>query len=129
MLTMLTMLTMRTRYELSGGFIKNALMSALLRALGRNKEAPVVTAADIVEGCRLQMRGSLQMKTFDHRVIPRAGFDALVRTQYGLTPFQTCAPHALSHRPVTPHVLSHRPVTPHALSHRALPCRYSHRSC
>ncbi|RHY90810.1 hypothetical protein DYB37_007042 [Aphanomyces astaci] len=66
------------KYELSGGFIKNAILSALLKAIGRNSTDPVINHDDIVTGCALQMRGSLHMKTFDHRVVPTTGLDALI---------------------------------------------------
>ncbi|KAG1705276.1 hypothetical protein DVH05_004206 [Phytophthora capsici] len=66
------------KYELSGGFIKNAILSALLKAIARNGESPVISQADIVAGCALQMRGSLHMKTFDHRVVPTTGLDELI---------------------------------------------------
>ena len=45
------------KYELSGGFIKNALLSALLFALKRDTEAPVLREADVRAGCGLQQRG------------------------------------------------------------------------
>ncbi|CEG40076.1 aaa domain containing protein [Plasmopara halstedii] len=66
------------KYELSGGFIKNAILSALLKAIARDAESPVISQADIVAGCALQMRGSLHMKTFDHRVVPTTGLDELI---------------------------------------------------
>ncbi|KAF1790813.1 P-loop containing nucleoside triphosphate hydrolase [Phytophthora cactorum] len=66
------------KYELSGGFIKNAILSSLLKAISRNGESPVISQADIVAGCALQMRGSLHMKTFDHRVVPTNGLDELI---------------------------------------------------
>lgn len=66
------------KYELSGGFIKNAILSALLKAIARDAENPVIGHDDIVAGCALQMRGSLHMKTFDHRVVPTSGLDALI---------------------------------------------------
>lgn len=66
------------KYELSGGFIKNAILSALLKAIARDAQNPVVTEEDIVNGCTLQMRGSLHMKTFDHRVVPSSGFEDLI---------------------------------------------------
>lgn len=66
------------KYELSGGFIKNAILSALLKAISRNAEDPVINHDDIVTGCALQMRGSLHMKTFDHRVVPTSGLDTLI---------------------------------------------------
>ncbi len=48
------------RYELTGGYIKNALVSALLSAISRDSVNPLVTEEDVVSGCQLQMRGSLQ---------------------------------------------------------------------
>ncbi|KDO29881.1 hypothetical protein SPRG_04948 [Saprolegnia parasitica CBS 223.65] len=66
------------KYELSGGFIKNAILSALLKAIERSPTSPVISHDDIVAGCALQMRGSLHMKTFDHRVVPSTGLDALI---------------------------------------------------
>ncbi|TMW61087.1 hypothetical protein Poli38472_014548 [Pythium oligandrum] len=66
------------KYELSGGFIKNAILSALLRAISRDAENPVISHDDVVAGCALQMRGSLHMKTFDHRVVPTTGLETLI---------------------------------------------------
>lgn len=46
------------KYELAGGFLKNALLSALLFAIHRdNTTEPVVTEGDIRAGCALQQRG------------------------------------------------------------------------
>ena len=64
------------KFELTGGFIKNALLSALLSALHRKKyeeggdctSGVVLTQADLEEGCRLQMRGSLSLKHLDTKV-------------------------------------------------------------
>lgn len=56
-----------------------AVMSALLNAVARDgPEHPVITQSDIEHGCALQMRGSLKMKAFRNRVVPRVGMDALV---------------------------------------------------
>lgn len=66
------------KYELSGGFIKNALVSALLLAISRNADEPVITDDDIRAGCRLQMRGSLRMTNFRDRVVPDAGIEEMV---------------------------------------------------
>ena len=67
------------RYELAGGFIKNAMHNSLLAAVARDgPETPTITQADIEEGCALQMRGSLKMKSFRHRVVPTAGLEQLV---------------------------------------------------
>lgn len=65
------------KYELTGGFIKNALLSAMLIALSRHRmdaettsvEIPVILSqADLEEGCRLQMRGSLSVRHADSKV-------------------------------------------------------------
>jgi SpoVK/Ycf46/Vps4 family AAA+-type ATPase len=66
------------KYELTGGFIKNALLSALLSALHRRKydekgdcsEGVVLTQGDLEEGCKLQMRGSLSLRHLDMQVKP-----------------------------------------------------------
>lgn len=65
-------------------------MSALLLAISRSADDPKVTEDDIVEGCQMQMRGSLQMKAFLHRVVPKTGLDDLVlssqmRKQVGIS--------------------------------------------
>ena len=66
------------QYELTGGFIKNAVISALLDAVGRNPREPKILQSDILNGCKKQVRGALQMVEFHERVIPQAGLDDLV---------------------------------------------------
>lgn len=56
------------KYELTGGFIKNAVISGLLFALHRNASAPVVLQDDLIAGCKLQMRGSLVQRNFESKV-------------------------------------------------------------
>lgn len=65
------------RYELTGGFIKNAVLSALLSAIGRSAEVPVITQEDLVAGCKLQMRGSLTQRGMEEKVVPTGGLDEL----------------------------------------------------
>lgn len=78
------------RYELAGGFIKNAMHSALLKAVSREgPENPIITRADVEEGCALQMRGSLRMKSFRHRVVPTAGLEQLVLTDLVVSQLQS----------------------------------------
>lgn len=71
------------KFELTGGFIKNALLSAILIALDRRRNdnthktsfenMPVIlTQPDLEEGCRLQMRGSLSIKHADSKVCSMA---------------------------------------------------------
>eukprot|EP01048_Picozoa_sp_COSAG05_P023214 COSAG05_NODE_4932_length_1322_cov_1.217498_1_plen_159_part_10 len=66
------------QYELTGGFIKNAVMSALLTAVGRDATSPLITEEDITQGCRKQMRGALQMLDFEERVVPESALNELI---------------------------------------------------
>ena len=50
------------RYELTGGFIKNAILSALSIAVSRDGDNPMITQADLLKGASLQLRGRLRMK-------------------------------------------------------------------
>jgi SpoVK/Ycf46/Vps4 family AAA+-type ATPase len=56
------------KYQLTGGFIKNAVLSATLIAMSRDKEQPVITQDDLIEGSKMQMRGNLSRNVF--RIIP-----------------------------------------------------------
>ena len=69
---------MALRFELTGGFIKNAILSALSIAVSRDGENPVVSQKDLLQGASLQLRGRLRMKDFDRRVVPVAGLDEVV---------------------------------------------------
>lgn len=53
------------KYELTGGFIKNAVIAALLSAISRDKDHPVINHHDLVQGCKLQMRGVLSQRSFE----------------------------------------------------------------
>jgi AAA+ superfamily predicted ATPase len=66
------------QYELTGGFIKNTVVSALRTAVGRDPVQPLITQADIVDGCKKQMRGALQMLDFEQRLVPEAGLEDLI---------------------------------------------------
>lgn len=66
------------QYELTGGFIKNAVLAALLAAVGRSPDNPLVVESDIIDGCKKQMRGALQMQDFDERKVPTSGLDELI---------------------------------------------------
>lgn len=81
-----------SKYALTGGFIKNAVLSAILMALARYNNGvessrvcddgvgmdstpihptptptPLITQQDLITACRLQMRGNLYPKTYEHR--------------------------------------------------------------
>lgn len=66
------------RFELTGGFIKNAVLSALSIAVSRDGDNPTVTHQDFLAGANLQLRGRLRMKDFHRRVIPKHGMDKVV---------------------------------------------------
>eukprot|EP01035_Chromulina_nebulosa_P017063 gene17063-22575_t len=69
------------KYELTGGFIKNAVLSALLSALHKNPLSPIITQSDLIEGCKLQMRGNLLQKSYEDKVIPQSGLSELCHSQ------------------------------------------------
>ena len=56
------------------------VFTALLTAVGRDPVNPLITQADIVAGCKKQMRGALQMLDFEQRLVPEAGLDDLIVT-------------------------------------------------
>jgi len=62
------------KFELSGGYIKNAVLSALSLAVARDEE-PIITAADLEQGARLQLRSRLKLHDFDRRVVPTCGLE------------------------------------------------------
>ena len=66
------------RFELTGGFIKNAILSALSIAVSRDGDNPIVCQEDLTQGANLQLRGRLKMKDFDRRVVPVAGLDEVI---------------------------------------------------
>ncbi|EDQ91762.1 uncharacterized protein MONBRDRAFT_31207 [Monosiga brevicollis MX1] len=69
------------KYDLSGGFIKNAVGSALGMAIARDgEEAPVIQAEDIHRACRLQMRGHMAMDSFVELRVPKSGLSNVVLT-------------------------------------------------
>ena len=76
------------------------MLSALMAAVARDGDNPLITEADIVhvntyqlatsclfspvvslvvlqQGCQLQMRGALQMKQLKNRVVPKSGLEAM----------------------------------------------------
>jgi SpoVK/Ycf46/Vps4 family AAA+-type ATPase len=68
------------RYELTGGFIKNAILSALSAAVSRDANNVVITQEDLEKGANHQLRGRLAMIDFDRRVVPKRGLEDLVIT-------------------------------------------------
>eukprot|EP00435_Cladocopium_sp_Y103_P041037 s1602_g11.t1 len=74
------------RYELSGGFIKNAILTALSIACSRAQEISGgnakpdvrITQDDLARGAQLQLRGRLAMRSFERRIVPRSGLEILV---------------------------------------------------
>ena len=48
----------------------------------------MITQADIIDGCKKQMRGALQMLDFEERLVPTAGLDELIVSEPVLTKLQ-----------------------------------------
>lgn len=67
-------------HELTGGLIRNAILSALALAIrGQAQGEPVVlTQQHLINGAKLQLRGLLEMVDFERRIIPTFGFEDLV---------------------------------------------------
>ena len=66
------------KYEITGGYIRNAVLAALLSAVGRTPKAPRLTQADLHAGCREQMRGALQAAELESRLVPLRSLDQMV---------------------------------------------------
>jgi len=67
------------QFELTGGFIKNALLNALSLAVSRDgEEACQVTQADLIKGSKMQLRGKLRMADFHRRLVPTHSLDELI---------------------------------------------------
>lgn len=65
------------RYELSGGLIKNAVVSALAFASSRNGGDPVVSPEDLETGAKLQVRNRFGPDLHDEAT-PKRGLSSLV---------------------------------------------------
>ncbi len=63
-------------FEFTGGYIKNAVLTALHEALARREQAPKVTQDDLVKACRSQIRQKLG--AFTDRVVPRVSLEQVV---------------------------------------------------
>lgn len=69
-------------FELTGGLIKNAVLSALALAIkGCHGNTLVITEEHLMEGARLQLKGLLEMVDFERRIIPTFGLRDLVYDQ------------------------------------------------
>ncbi|ETO24894.1 hypothetical protein RFI_12264, partial [Reticulomyxa filosa] len=64
-------LELAMKFELTGGFIRNAMLSAMQMALLRDKKQLKITHADLTSSCEQQIMGQLQLTGFDERVLPR----------------------------------------------------------
>lgn len=93
-------------FELTGGYIKNAVFQALAQAVSRvqqerrqlrsngksnTAEPPplgpddvVVSMTELRQACRLQARGDLKRAKLERRVLPVSGLDRLVSTEKAL---------------------------------------------
>lgn len=69
-----------TNFELTGGFIKNAILSAVSRAITREGEDFTVAMEDLVAGAQLQLEGCMAFMSdkFDRRVVPKTPLAKMV---------------------------------------------------
>lgn len=65
-------------YELTGGLIKNAVLTSLSIAVSRDTQNPVITLDDLEKGAKLQLRGEFSQKSFEKKVTPSRSLDELV---------------------------------------------------
>eukprot|EP01129_Flabellula_baltica_P013449 TRINITY_DN6237_c0_g1_i1.p1 TRINITY_DN6237_c0_g1~~TRINITY_DN6237_c0_g1_i1.p1 ORF type:complete len:1099 (+),score=231.60 TRINITY_DN6237_c0_g1_i1:22-3318(+) len=77
-------------YEITGGFIKNAMLNALSTAISRDGDLVNITQEDLENGAKLQLRGHLHMIDIDklRRVIPKKGISNLVLKKSNLKKVQ-----------------------------------------
>mmetsp|Transcript_10309 Transcript_10309/g.38284 ORF Transcript_10309/g.38284 Transcript_10309/m.38284 type:complete len:408 (-) Transcript_10309:30-1253(-) len=69
------------QYELTGGLIKNSVLSALSFAVGRTtteSPEPVITQKDLEKAAKLQLTNGLMQMGSDHRIVPQHGLDDVV---------------------------------------------------
>jgi SpoVK/Ycf46/Vps4 family AAA+-type ATPase len=66
------------KYELTGGFIKNAVITALSFAVARDPDRPLIRHEDLERGAQMQLRSRLRMAEMERRVVPSHGLDWLV---------------------------------------------------
>jgi|GEM_PF-622025 len=74
----LDLVGLASKYELTGGFIKNAVLTALSIAVAREGAMPRIRQEDLEQGARLQLRTRLRMAELERCEAPTAGFEALV---------------------------------------------------
>eukprot|EP00026_Physarum_polycephalum_P000306 Phypoly_transcript_00306.p1 GENE.Phypoly_transcript_00306~~Phypoly_transcript_00306.p1 ORF type:complete len:1112 (+),score=182.86 Phypoly_transcript_00306:1977-5312(+) len=65
-------------YELTGGLIKNAFLSALSLAISRDAENVLITNDDLFTSAKQQLQAHLQMAGFERRVVPKTGLTSLI---------------------------------------------------
>lgn len=80
------------RYEINGGLIKNAVFSALAKAVGENNsENPVITMKHLSKGAEEQLRNKLFMSKLEKQKTPKKGFDDAVYPEETLKDLQEIA--------------------------------------
>eukprot|EP01083_Nonionella_stella_P073466 198656_1 len=72
------------KYELTGGFIKNAVLSALKRSFSRNSEEIILEHDDLDAACQEQITGQLQLVGFEHRFVPKRSFSDVILSSANL---------------------------------------------
>lgn len=65
-------------YELTGGLIKNAVLTALSLSVSRDTQNPKIKQDDLEKGAKLQLRGEFSQKSFEKKVTPQRSLDELI---------------------------------------------------
>lgn len=63
-------------FEFTGGYIKNAVLTALHEVLARRDEEPCIRQADLVAAGRTQLRQ--RMGSYTDRIVPQVGLDQVI---------------------------------------------------
>lgn len=116
------------RYELPGGFIKNAWLTALSLAVARDGTECTVTQADLHAGASHQLRGRLAMSNFDRGIVPQRGLEEVELPPSIKEKLKRMVNYSKAQVALVPHSLrnnSHRGCEPHVFIRRRRCCSAS----
>ncbi len=65
-------------YELSGGLIKNAVLTALSNSVSRSGDPIIINQGDLEDGARKQLKRFFQSNELEKKIIPSVGLQGLV---------------------------------------------------
>ncbi|KAF0981915.1 hypothetical protein FDP41_011776 [Naegleria fowleri] len=65
-------------FEITGGLIKNAIITALSFAVSRDSQNPIICHSDLHKACQFQLKGYLKLNDFERKIIPKRGLSDLI---------------------------------------------------